>query len=133
MTRAYLSLGTNLGDRNAYLEKARRALTLAGVRIVRQSQVLDTEPVGITDQPPFLNQVLEVETSLSPAELLKQIKDIERRLGRQRRQRWGPREIDIDILKYGDQVVDEKDLRIPHPEIPNRPFLGKLLAELGAA
>jgi 2-amino-4-hydroxy-6-hydroxymethyldihydropteridine diphosphokinase len=132
-TRAYLGLGSNLGNRKAFLEGAIIELDRPGIYVLRKSSVLETEPVGVTDQPAFLNQVVEIETSLPPRELLQHIKGIERGLGRQARVRWGPREIDIDILKYGEQVVEENDLRIPHPEIANRPFLGKLLAELGAA
>ena len=113
------------------MERAIAELEHGGIHVLRQSSVLETEPIGVTHQPTFLNQVVEVETNLSPRKLLERLKEIERRLGRQARERWGPREIDIDILKYGDEVVEEVDLRIPHPEIGNRPFLGKLLGELG--
>ena len=100
MTRVWLALGSNLGDRDRYLESARAALSDAGVKLVRESRVSETEPVGITDQPRFLNQVLEVETSLEPRPLLETVKRIEEQVGRIQRQRWGPREIDIDILRY---------------------------------
>jgi 2-amino-4-hydroxy-6-hydroxymethyldihydropteridine diphosphokinase len=130
MTRVWLALGSNLGDRDGYLRGARAALAQAGIRVTRQSHIAETEPVGITDQPRFLNQVLEAETSLEPRELLTTIKAIEQQLGRQRRQRWGPREIDIDILRYDGRAIDEPGLRVPHPELPNRPFLVELLHEV---
>ncbi|HEV3097290.1 MAG TPA: 2-amino-4-hydroxy-6-hydroxymethyldihydropteridine diphosphokinase [Candidatus Dormibacteraeota bacterium] len=127
-----MALGSNLGDRARYLAQARAALPAAGVTVVRASQVKETEPVGVTDQPRFLNQVLEVETSLEPRPLLKTVKRIEEQVGRIQRQRWGPREIDIDILRYDGRRVDEPGLHIPHRELPNRPFLLELLAELDA-
>ena len=130
MTRVWLALGSNLGDRAGSLRAAVEALPEAGITLVRASRVAETEPVGVTDQPRFLNQVLEVETSLEPRPLLDAVKDIEQRLGRTARVRWGPREIDIDILRYDGRTVDESGLRIPHPELQNRPFLLDLLKEL---
>jgi 2-amino-4-hydroxy-6-hydroxymethyldihydropteridine diphosphokinase len=128
----WLALGSNLGDRDGYLRAARAALPQAGIAVVRASRVDETEPVGIRDQPQFLNQVLEVETSLEPRPLLDALKEIERELGRTARERWGPREIDIDILRYDGRVVDEPGLHIPHPELHNRPFLLDLLQDIGA-
>ena len=130
MTRVWLALGSNLGDRSGYLRDARDALGQAGITVTRQSHVAETEPVGVTDQPRFLNQVLEAETTLEPRELLTAIKTIEQQLGRRSRQRWGPREIDIDILRYDGRTVDEPGLHVPHPELPNRPFLMELLREV---
>ena len=130
MTRVWLALGSNLGDRAGYLEAARQALPVVGITVVRSSPVAETEPVGIRDQPQFLNQVLEVETSLEPRPLLNTVKRIERQLGRTARQRWGPREIDIDILRYNGRTVDEPGLHIPHPELQNRPFLLELLKDI---
>ncbi len=130
MTRVWLALGSNLGDRTRYLEAARKALPEAGIKLVRASRVTETEPIGLEDQPRFLNQVLEVETSLEPRALLESVKQIEQQLGRQHRERWGPREIDIDILRYDSREVDEPGLRIPHPELPNRPFLLELIGDL---
>jgi len=127
----WLALGSNLGDRAGYLRAARAALPEAGITVVRASGVQETEPVGIRDQPQFLNQVLEVETSLEPRPLLDALKGIERQLGRTARERWGPREIDIDILRYSGRVVDEPGLHVPHPELQNRPFLLDLLEEIG--
>ena len=119
-----------MGDRAGYLEAARTALPKAGVALVRASRVAETEPVGVREQPRFLNQVLEVETSLEPRPLLDTIKNLEQQLGRTARQRWGPREIDIDILRYDGRSVDEPGLHIPHAELQNRPFLLELLEDL---
>ena len=130
MTRVWLALGSNLGDSARYLEAAREALPDAGVTVLRASRVAETEPVGIREQPHFLNQVLEVETSLEPRPLLDSLKQIERRLGRTARQRWGPREIDIDILRYDGRIVDEPGLHIPHAELQNRSFLLDLLEDI---
>ena len=130
MTRVWLALGSNLGDRAGYLQRAREALPEAGITVRRASRVAETEPIGVEDQPRFLNQVLEVETSLEPRPLLDTVKDIERQLGRTARQRWGPREIDIDILRYDGRSVDEPGLHIPHAELQNRPFLLELLEDL---
>jgi 2-amino-4-hydroxy-6-hydroxymethyldihydropteridine diphosphokinase len=130
MTRAWLALGSNVGDRAAYLEATRASLPGQGIAVIRASSVAETDPVGMTDQPRFFNQVLEVETGLEPRPLLDTVKRLEAELGRRPRARWGPREIDIDILRYDDQVVDEPGLQIPHPELPNRPFLLDLLAEV---
>ena len=126
----WLALGGNLGDRAGYLQAAREALPEAGITLIRASRVAETEPLGVEDQPRFLNQVLEVETSLEPRPLLNTVKDIERQLGRTARQRWGPREIDIDILRYDGRSVDEPGLHIPHAELQNRPFLLELLEDL---
>jgi 2-amino-4-hydroxy-6-hydroxymethyldihydropteridine diphosphokinase len=133
MTRAWLALGSNLGDRAGYLRSARTALEREGIRILSASTVLETDPVGVTEQPTFLNQVLAVETELQPRSLLDAVKRLERELGRSPGPRWGPREIDIDILRYDERRVDEPGLRIPHPELGNRPFLQRLLAEIGAS
>ena len=132
MTRAWLALGSNLGDRAGYLASARAALEREGIQILTASTVLETEPVGVTEQPAFLNQVLEVETQLQPRSLLDTVKRLESELGRSPGPRWGPREIDIDILRYQGLQVDEPGLTIPHPEIGHRPFLRRLLAEIGA-
>jgi 2-amino-4-hydroxy-6-hydroxymethyldihydropteridine diphosphokinase len=126
----WLALGSNLGDRAGYLEAARAALPGAGMTLVRASRVAETEPVGVRDQPRFLNQVLEVETALEPRPLLESVKNIEQQLGRTSRERWGPREIDIDILRFDGRTVDEPGLHIPHTELRNRPFLLDLLEEL---
>ena len=130
MTRVWLALGSNVGDRAGYLQAARQALPGAGIALVRASRIDETAPVGVQDQPPFLNQVLEVETVLEPRPLLDAVKSLEQQLGRTARQRWGPREIDIDILRYDGRTVDEPGLHIPHAELQNRPFLLELLEDL---
>jgi 2-amino-4-hydroxy-6-hydroxymethyldihydropteridine diphosphokinase len=128
----WLALGSNLGDRAGYLQAAREALPGAGITILRASRVAETAPVGIRDQPDFLNQVLEVETALEPRPLLNAVKGIEQQLGRTAAERWGPREIDIDILRYDGRLVDEPGLHVPHPELQNRPFLLDLLKDIHA-
>ena len=130
MTRVWLALGSNVGDRAGYLQAARQALPGAGIALVRASRIDETAPVGVEDQPPFMNQVLEVETVLEPRPLLDTVKGLEQQLGRTVRQRWGPREIDIDILRYDGRTVDEPGLHIPHAELQNRPFLLELLEDL---
>ncbi len=126
---AYLGLGTNLADRLANLQKAVDEIPPL-VILRRASSIYESEPWGYVDQPAFLNQVLEVETDLPPAALLKYLKGIERKMGRQPTFRYGPRLIDIDILFYGEQVIDQPDLAIPHPRLPERAFMLAPLAEL---
>ena len=130
MTVAYLGIGSNLGDRAHYLAEARRLLGDRGARLLRQSSVIETEPFGVTQQPPFLNQVIEVEWAATARELLAAAKSIESALGRTASYRWGPREIDVDILLFGGEVVDDPDLVIPHPGLREREFVLKSLAEL---
>ena len=131
MTRVYLGLGTNLGTRSRNLSAARRRLRQNGVRILRQSRVIETEPWGVRDQPRFLNQVLEADWHGSPRQLLAVAKRVEREGGRVPARRWGPRAIDVDILLFGGQRVAERDLVIPHPRIREREFVLESLAELG--
>jgi 2-amino-4-hydroxy-6-hydroxymethyldihydropteridine diphosphokinase len=114
------------------LSAARRRLRERGLRIVRQSRVIETEPWGVTDQPRFLNQVLEGEWLGTPRQLLRVAKQVEREGGRKPTRRWGPRIIDVDILIFGDQRISLRDLVIPHPRIAERPFVRRSLAELGA-
>ncbi len=127
--RIYLSLGTNLGNRELNLETAKEDLLLE-VIILECSPIYQTEPWGYLDQPDFLNQVLAVETSLSPHELLEFIKRIEEKIGRKPSVRFGPRIVDIDILFYGDRIVLEEDLVIPHPRLKDRAFVLIPLADL---
>jgi 2-amino-4-hydroxy-6-hydroxymethyldihydropteridine diphosphokinase len=126
VTVAYVGLGSNLGDREAQIK---RAAELVGAR--RLSTIVETEPWGYEAQPKFLNAVAEVETTLEPRELLDQLLDVERQLGRERiGPRWGPRTIDLDLLVYGDLVLDEPGLAVPHPELAQRLFVLEPLAEL---
>jgi 2-amino-4-hydroxy-6-hydroxymethyldihydropteridine diphosphokinase len=131
MTRAYVGLGANLGPRE---ETIRRALDLlqraSGVDVVAVSELRETDPVGVADQPRFLNGVAALETSLIARELLDLLLDVERELGRVRDERWGPRVIDLDLLLYGDETLDEPGLRVPHPRLHERRFALEPLAEL---
>jgi len=131
VTLAYLGLGSNLGSRARNLSAARRRLRQKGVRILRQSRVIETEPWGVTDQPRFLNQVLEVKWDASPRALLAAAKAVEREGGRTPSRRWGPRAIDVDILLFGRERIAEPELQIPHPRIAERSFVVAGLKELG--
>ena len=128
---AHLGLGTNLGDRTGNLRKALEHLSAqSGLRYLRCSQVYETEPWGVADQPTFLNTVAEVETTLDPEGLLGVCKEVEQRMGRQPGLRWGPRLIDIDVLLFGDLIVRLPHLEIPHPRLHIRAFALIPLAEL---
>jgi 2-amino-4-hydroxy-6-hydroxymethyldihydropteridine diphosphokinase len=131
MTRAYLGLGANLGDRLASLRRAVALLEERGARFLRSSRVYETEPVG-PPQPDYLNVVIEVETELSARGLLIASLAVEQAMGRVREERWGPRPIDVDILTFGDQEVDEPDLQVPHPRMHERAFVMIPLLELDA-
>jgi 2-amino-4-hydroxy-6-hydroxymethyldihydropteridine diphosphokinase len=131
VTVAYLGLGSNLGRRDRNLSAARRRLGQKGARILRRSRVLETEPWGVTDQPRFLNQVLEVEWPGPARQLLRAAKAVEREGGRKTTRHWGPRAIDVDILLFGNERISEADLQIPHPRIEERPFVLSGLKELG--
>jgi 2-amino-4-hydroxy-6-hydroxymethyldihydropteridine diphosphokinase len=126
VTLAYVGLGANLGDREGTIRAA--VADLPGV--VAVSTLRETDPVGITDQPRFLNGVAALETGLTPRELLDVLLAVERRLGRERGRRWGPRTIDLDLLLYGDEVIDETGLTIPHPRLHERRFVLEPLADL---
>lgn len=122
-------MGSNVGDREAHLREA--IDRLAGtVRVRDVSPIYETDPVGVTDQPSFLNLAVSAETDLSPRDLLAAVKAIEREIGRRRTYRWGPRVLDIDILLYGDEVVTETDLTIPHKEMQKRAFVLVPLADI---
>ena len=130
MTVAYLGLGSNLGDRSAHLAAARRLLGERGARLLRESVVRETEPFGVTGQPRFLNQVVEVDWPGGARELLAAAKAVEAAVGRTETYRWGPREIDVDLLLFGDERIDEPDLVIPHPGLREREFVLVPLREL---
>jgi len=129
--RVFIGLGSNVGDKEGFIE---RAIALLGkmprVKLVAQASLYETEPVGQRDQPPFLNTVVEIETTLPPQELLMGLKGVERELGRRDRGRWGPREIDLDILLYGELIIEGPRLKIPHPQLDKRLFVLVPLAEL---
>ncbi len=126
----FLGLGSNLGDRSRLLASAIERLAGPDLRVVRRSRIFETPPWGKTDQPFFLNQVIEVETTLTPEALLARCRDVEQTLGRVRSERWGPRTIDVDILLYGDLVLRHPDLVIPHPDLGRRAFVLVPLAEI---
>lgn len=135
MARAYIALGSNLGDRAAHLASAREGLArLPGTRVIRVSSVEETEPLGGMDQPAYLNQMVLVETSLAPRALLRACQAIERRAGRDRArgERWASRTLDLDIVLFGERRIDEPGLSIPHPALPEREFWQRELAELDA-
>jgi len=127
--RAYLSLGSNIGDREAHLREAIRRLESAG-KLRSVSSIYETEPVEFTDQPQFLNCAVALETSSTPEQLMLQLLTIEKAMGRQRIQKKGPRTIDLDILFFGDEIVDTPGLTIPHPAMQHRRFVLEPLAEI---
>jgi 2-amino-4-hydroxy-6-hydroxymethyldihydropteridine diphosphokinase len=133
VTRAYIGLGANLGPREATLLRAVELVgATPGVELLELSSLRETEPVGVTDQPGFLNGALALDTTLTPRELLDVLLGVERELGRVRvdGERWGPRTIDLDLLLYGDEEVDEPGLTLPHPRLHERRFALEPLAEL---
>lgn len=130
MKRIFLSLGSNMGDRAGHLAQALAGLGERGMRVVRKSSVYETEPVEMREQAWFLNSVVEVKTDLTAGELMQTLLEIERSMGRERRVPKGPRVIDIDLLLYGDEVVREEWLQIPHPRMAERRFVLEPLAEI---
>jgi 2-amino-4-hydroxy-6-hydroxymethyldihydropteridine diphosphokinase len=131
--QAYIALGSNLGDRQEHLAAARAALAaLPATRLVAASAVEETQPLAGMDQPPYLNQMVLLETSLQPRALLAACQAIERSRGRVRTEYWGARTLDLDIVRYGGRRIADPDLIIPHPELPNRDFWIRELAELEA-
>ncbi len=132
MTRVYIALGGNLGDRMVNLEAAIAALA-PDVRVLERSPVYETDPKYITDQPRFLNMALAAATDLEAPALLLLLKSIEERLGRGVGERYGPRPIDLDIIFYGDETVDLPDLTVPHPRLAERAFVLRPLADIASA
>jgi 2-amino-4-hydroxy-6-hydroxymethyldihydropteridine diphosphokinase len=132
--RAYIGLGANIGEREETLRRAIALLAIADrVDVIQVSELRESDPVGVLDQPRFLNGAVALETTLEPQELLETLLRIERELGRVRGERWGPRSVDLDLLLYGDDVVDEPGLRVPHPRLHERRFALEPLAELDPA
>ena len=135
MARAYIALGSNLGDRAANLALARHGLAqLTETRVLRTSTVEETAPLGGREQPAYLNQMVLIETALSPRELLAACQAIERRAGRIRAvaDRWASRTLDLDIVRFGSRQVREPGLTIPHPALPEREFWQREIAEIDA-
>jgi len=128
-----VGLGSNLGEREATLWKALEGLgATEGIEVVAVSSFRETDPVGVVDQPRFVNAAAALETSLPPRELLERLLDVERALGRDRalEKRWGPRTLDLDLLLYGGESIDEPGLEVPHPRLAERAFVLEPLLEL---
>jgi 2-amino-4-hydroxy-6-hydroxymethyldihydropteridine diphosphokinase len=130
MEISYILTGGNLGDRAANLSHAADLLGIRAGRILRRSSCYETAAWGIEEQPEFLNQVLEIETTMDPASLLDTLLEIEREMGRIRGEKFGPRTIDLDILFYGDMIIRTNDLEVPHPRMAERRFVLEPLCEL---
>lgn len=132
MVTCYLGIGSNLGDRQKSIRLAIKKINaLKGTRIIKVSKIIETEPIGGPGgQGKFLNTALKIKTDTSPFMLLKSLKNIEKELGRVKTVRYGPRVIDLDILFYGNRVIDRKDLKVPHPKIFEREFVIKPLLEI---
>lgn len=126
----YLLLGSNMGDRMSQLSAARKALDKGACRIVQASSVYESTPWGLHDQPDFLNQVLKIETTLTPAQLLSRTQRLEANAGPAKKEKWGPRFLDVDLLFYGDKIINETGLKIPHPALHLRDFTLIPLVEL---
>jgi 2-amino-4-hydroxy-6-hydroxymethyldihydropteridine diphosphokinase len=134
MATAFVGIGSNLGDRESHLRRALDLLAAEdGIEVVAVSGLRETEPVGPVEQGPFLNGAVQVSTELPSRELLERLLDVEQRLGRVRVERFGPRTIDLDLLVYGDEVVEEPGLTLPHPRLHERRFALEPLAELAPA
>lgn len=130
---AYVALGSNMGDRDAHLARARKALAvIPRSRVIAASMIEETAPLGSVEQSPYLNQMVAIETELTPRELLKELQRIEQAAGRTREVRWGPRTLDLDIVLYEHQRVAEADLQVPHPAAEQRDFWRRELADLKA-
>ncbi|MBI3011554.1 MAG: 2-amino-4-hydroxy-6-hydroxymethyldihydropteridine diphosphokinase [Candidatus Omnitrophica bacterium] len=132
MSRVFIGIGSNDGDRLESISSALKALgAAAGIRVVQMAVVSETDPVGGPPQGPYLNTVAEIATSLSPRRLLATLQGIERQLGRSpSSERWGPRVIDLDILLYDDRIIQEPDLCVPHPRMHERRFVLEPLSQL---
>lgn len=129
--KAYIALGSNLGDGEVNIREALHHLEAAGaVKVTKVSTLIRTKPYGVLDQPDFVNGVCEVETSLEPLALLKQMLQIELDMGRVRKRHWGERNIDLDLIFYENEVLDLPDLKLPHPDLQNRTFVLEPLAEI---
>lgn len=129
--RVFLGLGSNIGEREKFLNKAVDELKkIHDTKVVWTSSVYETDPVGKTDQPKFLNAAAEIETQLNPRELYEEVKAIEERLGRKTGKRWGPREIDVDLLVYDGVVYQDEKVTVPHPEMEGRKFVLVPLKEI---
>jgi 2-amino-4-hydroxy-6-hydroxymethyldihydropteridine diphosphokinase len=128
---AYIALGSNLGDRHGFLRRAREAIAaIPNCRVVGETRVEETKPLGGLEQPPYLNQMLAVETTLEPHVLLDHLHRIERDAGRKRTTKWSSRTLDLDIVRFDDRVVNTATLTLPHPGLADRAFWQREIAEL---
>ncbi len=131
MITVYLGLGSNIGERISFIEKALTEIRkISDTKIIKSSSVFETEPWGEVKQDDFLNSVIEIDTELSAETLLKELKDIERRLGRTENKKWSEREIDIDLLFYGNEVIEKDFMQIPHSQIEKRQFVLVPMSEI---
>ena len=130
MSLVYIGLGSNLGDRHCNIETAIKLMKEAGVEVEKVASFIETPPYGEVEQPNFINTVCSAKTALSPQELLKELKEIEKKMGRVETVRWGPRVIDLDILLYDNLILQEKNLNIPHTDMLNRQFVLAPLIEI---
>ena len=130
MPHSYIGIGSNLGNRHENCMHAIELLEQRGVTVMKKSSLYETEPWGVTDQPRFINMAVQIETTLEPEKLLKFLKGIEKEMGRQESFHWGPRLIDLDILLFNDLVLDEENLKIPHPFLHEREFVLRPLNEI---
>jgi len=130
MQKAFIALGSNLGDKRKNIEIAIEKIKEKGIKILKVSSIIETEPYGYKDQDSFLNAVCLVETSLDPFSLLRVLLNIEEEMGRKRTFKWGPRNIDLDIIFYDDLVIESEELIIPHPDAHNRTFVMGPISEI---
>jgi len=132
VAKAFISLGSNLGDRERNIREALQKMEEKGLCILKTSRIIETAPYGYKDQDNFLNCACLVETNLSPRNLLRILLEIEKEMGRVRTFKWGPRNIDLDIIFYDDLVIEEEDLKVPHPDAHNRPFVLGPVSEIAS-
>lgn len=130
MNIVYIAFGSNIGDRGSAIEEALNLIEQNEMKIVKKSKIYETEPYGYVDQPSFLNGAVEVETNLSCRDVLEKLLSIENQIGRVREFKWGPRIIDLDIIFYNNEIYEEEDLKVPHPDMQNRDFVLRPLNEL---
>ena len=130
MSIVYISIGSNIGDREENCRKAIKLLKENGIALKRESSLYETEPWGVKNQPKFINMAIEVETDKEPEELLRVLKEIEKEIGRKESVKWGPRVIDLDIIFYNDLILKTENLEIPHPLLHERDFVLKPLCEI---
>lgn len=130
MHTVYVAFGSNMGEKEKYIKKALEKIEERKMKIIKVSNIYETEPYGVLDQDSFLNGVVKIETNLTPENLIKELLDIEKELNRVRIRRWGPRTIDLDIIFYDDLIINDNTLIIPHKDMENREFVLKPLCDI---